>query len=146
MSKAVCNTEIDFRRDKQALMFQPSSSVQQVEHRFSPIVGVPDVKLSEDATDAKESGGTKVSTNWRAARSSACLNSVDLTDNKIDYSAADENQKCSFKYLKILVGERGFQTSDPLSRSRSFGLEVIGLAALINRLQMRVAPIAPTSG
>jgi hypothetical protein len=46
--------------------------------------------------------------------------------------------------LRKLVGERGFEPPTPWSRSRSFGLEVIGLAALINRLQTRVAPNAPS--
>jgi hypothetical protein len=40
-------------------------------------------------------------------------------------------------------GRGGFEPPTPWSRSRSFGLEVIGLAALINRSSSPVAPIPP---
>ena len=46
------------------------------------------------------------------------LNSEDLTVYKIIYSAVDEKTEMKFKYLKILVGERGFEPPTPWSRTR----------------------------
>ena len=50
------------------------------------------------------------------------LNPEDLTVYKIIYTAVDEKPEALFKYLKTLVGERGFEPPTPWSRTRFQGL------------------------
>jgi hypothetical protein len=46
------------------------------------------------------------------------LNLADLTVYRIDYSYVDGKSEVLFKYLKKLVGERGFEPPTPWSRTR----------------------------
>jgi hypothetical protein len=46
------------------------------------------------------------------------LNSEDFIVCKFDHSAADRNPEVVYKYLKELVGARGFEPPTPWSRTR----------------------------
>jgi hypothetical protein len=54
---------------------------------------------------------------FRVFTSTIEWNSEDITVYKIIYTAVDEEPEVQFKYLKILVGERGFEPPTPWSRT-----------------------------